>query len=254
MKRLREETDSQDPKIALAAEAIGAKEPRPRDPFLKERVRKGLQSGGPARRHRFQLRPAAATVMVLVLAAVASAMWARSHFAQKSRVPSTEAIQPVQPPAPTPPAPPPPVAAPPSPTVVPSPPAPIPPAPPKRAPKNVAPPVVAVPSPPAPPVAVPPPAVDPEEETELVTGAYRALHQEKDPDKALRMLDRCARLFPDGVLAEEVLALRIQVLLAKRDSSVGRLGEEYLAKHPGGRWKQVAEEARRLFPAKVLDR
>jgi hypothetical protein len=81
----------------------------------------------------------------------------------------------------------------------------------------------------------------------LVSDALRALRAERAPDKASQLLARYLRLHPDGLLAEDALALAIEAAAARRDHAAGQLGASYLARYPQGRFRGLASEAVRRY-------
>jgi hypothetical protein len=87
---------------------------------------------------------------------------------------------------------------------------------------------------------VPPRAPD----AALVVDAMRQLRRGHDPRAALRELDAYLDRFPDGDLAEEVLALAIEARTALGDSAAVPLAERYLQRYPHGRFREQAEHAR----------
>jgi len=79
----------------------------------------------------------------------------------------------------------------------------------------------------------------------LVHRAVQALRNDGDAEKARELLERYRTQHPDGVLAEEALALAIEAAAAKQDPSARRLAREYLAKYPNGRFASAARRAAR---------
>jgi hypothetical protein len=94
------------------------------------------------------------------------------------------------------------------------------------------------------PAAHPAPPLAPD--AALVVGAMRQLRRGHDPRAALRELDAYLDRFPDGDLAEEVLALAIEARTALGDSAAAPLAERYLQRYPHGRFREQAERARQL--------
>lgn len=77
----------------------------------------------------------------------------------------------------------------------------------------------------------------------LVHSAVVALNRERNPDKAARLLESYAERDPNGPLAEEALALRIEAATARRDPVARTWAREYLTRYPGGRYRKVAKQA-----------
>jgi len=80
-------------------------------------------------------------------------------------------------------------------------------------------------------------------EAALVHSAVKALRRDGDPGRAAKLLDRYAARDPHGPLAEEALSLRIEAALARQDPKACTYAREYLARHPGGRYRNVAQRA-----------
>lgn len=78
----------------------------------------------------------------------------------------------------------------------------------------------------------------------LVVDAMRQLRRGHDPRAALRELDAYLDRFPDGDLAEEVLALAIEARTALGAAAAVPLAERYLQRYPHGRFREQAERAR----------
>lgn len=77
----------------------------------------------------------------------------------------------------------------------------------------------------------------------LVHAAVKALRRDGDPEQAARLLERYAARDPDGPLAEEALALRIEAAVARREARARALAQEYLGRYPAGRYREAAERA-----------
>lgn len=90
-----------------------------------------------------------------------------------------------------------------------------------------------------------PPQARTQAEGALVLRALHLLRYDHDARGALRALDEHRARFPTGDLAEEALALSIEAHLALRDDTARGLADQYLATFPGGRFRDVAEQARR---------
>jgi len=84
----------------------------------------------------------------------------------------------------------------------------------------------------------------PPEEAALVLAAVRALRREHNPIRAGALLDEYIRRFPQGVLAEEALAVGIEAAVARLDARAARLlAEQYLGRYPAGRFVGLARKA-----------
>lgn len=84
----------------------------------------------------------------------------------------------------------------------------------------------------------------PPEEAALVLAAVRALRREHNPVRAGALLDDYIRRFPQGVLAEEALAVGIEAAVARLDTRAARLlAERYLGSYPAGRFVGLARKA-----------
>ncbi len=68
--------------------------------------------------------------------------------------------------------------------------------------------------------------------------AAKALRGDRDPARALRLLESSEKV--RGPLAEEALALRIEAASAGRDPRAKPLAHSYLARYPGGRYRELA--------------
>jgi hypothetical protein len=93
------------------------------------------------------------------------------------------------------------------------------------------------------PQAASPAKAAPAQETALVLAAVRALRREHDPGRAGTLLDDYIRRFPDGVLAEEALALAIEAASARGDGRAATLARAYLKRYPQGRFERAARAA-----------
>lgn len=81
-------------------------------------------------------------------------------------------------------------------------------------------------------------------EAALVQSAVKALRRDGDPDKATELLERYSDSDPNGPLAEEALALRIEAATSKKQDSAARTwAREYLSRYPQGRYRKAAERA-----------
>ena len=72
-----------------------------------------------------------------------------------------------------------------------------------------------------------------ETEARLLARALAELRQQHDPRAAVATLDRLAQTFPDGVLAPEALATRIEAALAMNDLATATKLVETAAPPPG---------------------
>ena len=102
-------------------------------------------------------------------------------------------------------------------------------------------------SPPQPPTATQksqPPLV---EEAALLVRATRALRREHDPGQSETLLAEYFHRFPAGTLAEEALALAIEVAADEASPRATLLAARYLERYPNGRFRQTAERVQRRF-------
>jgi hypothetical protein len=84
----------------------------------------------------------------------------------------------------------------------------------------------------------------PGEDSALVLSAIRALRQTGEPSQASALLGRYLKLYPNGSLAEDALALSIEAAAARHDDRARTdLGRRYLARYPSGRFRSVAIRA-----------
>jgi len=87
-------------------------------------------------------------------------------------------------------------------------------------------------------------AAAPPEEAALVLAGLRALRREHDPTRAGMLLARYLDRFPQGVLAQEALAIAIEAGLARGDRrAAASLAEQYLTRFPAGRFVRLARGA-----------
>lgn len=98
---------------------------------------------------------------------------------------------------------------------------------------------------PSPPLVGDSATVAPALEAELVLHALRLLRNDRDAAGALRELDLYRARFPDGDLAEEVLALSIEAHAALADGAARTLAAEYLRRFPHARFRALAERVQR---------
>jgi hypothetical protein len=94
-------------------------------------------------------------------------------------------------------------------------------------------------APPAPPVhrARTPKSEDPS----LVVSAIQALRQDRDPERAGRLLAAYLRTHPGGALAEEAVALSIEAADARHSPAAATFADRYLKEYPHGRFRSTAE-------------
>ena len=79
----------------------------------------------------------------------------------------------------------------------------------------------------------------------LVHRAVKALRSGGDAEQASELLERYRSRNPDGVLAEEALALSIEAAVAKGDPRARQLARQYLLTYPKGRFAAAARQAAR---------
>jgi len=75
-----------------------------------------------------------------------------------------------------------------------------------------------------------------------VLAAIRAWRSEGDAARAQRLLDAYLRDNPRGALAEDALALSIEVAAARKDPRAVSRAKRYLAAYPKGRFRGLAEQ------------
>lgn len=78
-------------------------------------------------------------------------------------------------------------------------------------------------------------------EAALVYGAAKALRNDGEAALAAKLLDDYARRYSHGALAEEALALSIDVSIARGDGRAKELATRYLARYPHGHFRAKAE-------------
>jgi hypothetical protein len=83
-------------------------------------------------------------------------------------------------------------------------------------------------------------ALPPISDVARVHEAAKALRHDRDPERALQLLERSG-VPVTGPLAEEALALRIEASVARGDGRAGRLATAYLAQYPRGRYRDLAK-------------
>jgi TolA-binding protein len=84
-------------------------------------------------------------------------------------------------------------------------------------------------------------------EKELVFDAMRAIRREGHPERAEKLLDEYLRLYPQGSLAEEALALSVEATTMLGESRARSLADRYLSRYPNGRFRASVERARSRF-------
>ena len=77
--------------------------------------------------------------------------------------------------------------------------------------------------------------------------SFRALRQENDPPRTLKLLKEYFTQYPKGALYEEALALKIEALIAQKDRGARVAADEYLRRFPVGKFKPIAIRARDMF-------
>jgi hypothetical protein len=110
-----------------------------------------------------------------------------------------------------------------------------------------------VPTPPRAPAIAPaaptePPHIAIEPDAQLVYAATSAMRTDHQPARAVRLLEAYLRKYPRGALAEEAIALDIEAQLQLDGSRAAELGRLYLARFPGGRFRELAERAQHDVP------
>ena len=79
------------------------------------------------------------------------------------------------------------------------------------------------------------------EDPSLVVSAIQALRQDRDPERAGRLLAAYLRTHPRGALAEEAVALSIEAADARHNPAAATFADRYLKEYPRGRFRSVAE-------------
>ena len=79
------------------------------------------------------------------------------------------------------------------------------------------------------------------EDPSLVVSAIQALRQDRDPERAGRLLAAYLRTHPRGALAEEAVALSIEAADARHSPAAVTFAERYLKEYPHGRFSSAAE-------------
>ena len=84
------------------------------------------------------------------------------------------------------------------------------------------------------------------EDPSRIVAAIQALRTEHDPDRAARLVAEYLKVYPQGALAEEALALSIEAAAARHNpAAAAAFAEQYLKRYPNGRFSRAAEQARR---------
>jgi TolA-binding protein len=81
----------------------------------------------------------------------------------------------------------------------------------------------------------------PVSEASLVYETARALRNEGDPARAARVLEDYFKRYPHGALAEEAQALAIDIAVARGDARAKSLATRYLSSYPNGHFRAKAE-------------
>jgi hypothetical protein len=79
------------------------------------------------------------------------------------------------------------------------------------------------------------------EDPALVVSAIQALRQDRDPERAGRLLGAYLRTHPRGALAEEAVALSIEAADARHSPAATTFARRYLKEYPQGRFRSAAE-------------
>jgi hypothetical protein len=77
----------------------------------------------------------------------------------------------------------------------------------------------------------------------MLVQAVRALRHDKDPARATELLAQYLERHPDGVAAEDALALAMEATIGRDAPRAARFAGRYLASYPGGRWTRLARRA-----------
>ncbi|MFT3925729.1 MAG: hypothetical protein QM778_24520 [Myxococcales bacterium] len=80
-------------------------------------------------------------------------------------------------------------------------------------------------------------------DTELVHQAVKALRRDHDPTRAAQLLESVYTRDPAGVLAEEVMSLRVEAAVARGDTRAKLYAKQYLARYPRGRYRAQVSNA-----------
>ena len=81
------------------------------------------------------------------------------------------------------------------------------------------------------------------DQSRLVADAVRALRHEHDPARAAAILERYLTRYPDGVAAEDALALALEATIGRDPPRAAGFATRYLASYPSGRWSALARRA-----------
>jgi hypothetical protein len=83
------------------------------------------------------------------------------------------------------------------------------------------------------------------EDPSEVVRAVDALRNQRDPERASKLLAQYLAAHPRGALAEEAVALSIEAAAARHDPAAADFARRYLREYPNGRFRQTAEVALR---------
>ena len=81
------------------------------------------------------------------------------------------------------------------------------------------------------------------DEQRLVVDAVRALRHEHAPARAAQLLSRYLERYPDGVAAEDALALALEATIGRDPPRAAAFARSYLLRYPSGRWSSLAHRA-----------
>jgi hypothetical protein len=79
------------------------------------------------------------------------------------------------------------------------------------------------------------------EDPSLVVSAIQALRQDRDPERAGRLLAAYLRTHPRGALAEEAVALSIEAADGRHSPAAATFARRYLREYPQGRFRSAAQ-------------
>ncbi len=88
-------------------------------------------------------------------------------------------------------------------------------------------------------------ASSPASQAVLVQQAVEALRHSNNPERAAALLKEYRQKAPSGALAEEALALSIEVAVAQGSAQAKAYAAQYLKSYPRGRFRSLAESALR---------
>jgi hypothetical protein len=81
------------------------------------------------------------------------------------------------------------------------------------------------------------------EDPAYVGEALRVLRTDRDPARALRLLDKYLKAYPQGMLSEEALALSIEAAMDLGSPNAVAFARRYLKEYPNGRFRDAANQA-----------